>query len=365
MQRALLELLSSHGALALAATDLEGRITFATPAFRTIAGGSLRPASGDGEPSAFTGTVYDSTGRRALDLEELAHLRARRGHVVVDQTSTVRRPDGQLTYLRFNAAPLRELNGDIRGAITLVQDVTMEWSVVLRQAELRDRLVTTVNHELRTPMTIIIGHAEILADALDEIPEPLRQSVEAIATASHKLAAMAHTITNLADLERTASGVGIHRVLGDLTELLRDVAEGRRAAAAAAGLSLTLVGEPSLECEIDEKHVRRAVGELLDNAIALAPSGSEITVGVLTGDGLIEVVVTDHGPGIRTQDRHRLLHPFERGAHVDPSDSSPGLGLAIANAVATAHGGSLLLQDNDPVGLVARLGLGQCEPDVS
>lgn len=356
MERALVELLMSHSTLALVVSDVDGFITLSTPALEGMVGGPLQGLTEDAVAARVS--PHDSSGRRPLQPEELPLARARRGEIVIDQIWTLQGSDGKLTYLRCNAAPLREPSGRIRGAICLVQNVTADWAAVLGQTELRDRLVTTVNHGLRTPMTIILGHAELMNDAMKvgEVPEPLCQSVTAINQASHQLADLAKTITGLVDLEGASS---LHRELSDLALLVRDVGESRRDAASAAGLALRTDIDGHLEAEVDVILVRRAIGELLDNAIAFAPPRSDVTLQASALNGVVEVRVADHGPGISPHERSRLVQPFEHGTRSDPSESSPGLGLAFACAVASAHGGALTLEENGSSGLVVRLGLGR------
>ena len=355
MERTLFELLSSHPSFALAVSDLDGRVTLMTPALHDMVG--LTPEDVLDQAAAGQVEIYDATGRRALDVDELPHLRAARGDVVVDQICAVRRPDGTSTYLRCNAAPVHGPDGASQGSIVLVQDVTTDWSSSLKQAELRDRLLTTVNHGLRTPMTVILGHAEMLVDALDgSVPEQLHQSVRAIARAGAELADLAATITYLGQLDQT---VRVDRTAGDLAALVREVGAGCETTVSAAGLTLRTDSGAPLVHQIDPALVARAVRELVDNAAAQAPPGTQVTLQTGTWGGAAEVRVADQGPGIAAHERTRLVQPFERGSGADPSASSPGMGLALAEAIATAHGGSLVLEDNHPSGLVARLCLGR------
>lgn len=354
MEQALLELLTSHSTLALAVSDAQGHLTFSTPALEAIVGWSVDDMSE--KPSASRIPLYDAGGRRPLRPEEAPLARALLGEVVIDQICTLERPDGQVVHLRCNAAPLRSDEGEIRGAVCLVQDVTPEWSGLLKQTELRDRLISTVNHELRTPMAIIMGHAELLSEAATEesLSGPVRQSVEAIARASRELADITGTINGLVDLEGAT-----HPDSGpsDLSALVQEVAAARRPLADAAGLALHVDSDEGVKAQVDVTLVRRALVALLDNAIAFAPPRTAVTLRATAWDGLVEVHVVDQGPGIPVHDRDRLVQPFERGSLEQPSRGSQGLGLAVAQAVAAAHGGRLILDSNQPSGLVARIRL--------
>ncbi len=157
MERALLEMLGSHSAIALAVSDAEGHVTLTTPALERMIG---RHTDVGVAWSFESLPLYDALGEHRFTPDEMPLTRARRGEIVIDEVCSLSRPDGWTVYLRCSATPLRGDDEQIRGAIALVQDVTSEWVSMLKQAELRDRLVTTVSHELRTPLTKIVGHAE-------------------------------------------------------------------------------------------------------------------------------------------------------------------------------------------------------------
>jgi signal transduction histidine kinase len=100
---------------------------------------------------------------------------------------------------------------------------------------------------------------------------------------------------------------------------------------------------------LDEPTVRRAVSNLVDNAIRYAPSGSAVEVDVAVTDAGTEarVSVTDHGPGIPPDEQDRIFDRFWRGG--DDHDGT-GLGLPIAHQVARAHGGTLTVTSPGPTG---------------
>jgi signal transduction histidine kinase len=98
---------------------------------------------------------------------------------------------------------------------------------------------------------------------------------------------------------------------------------------------------------VDEPTVRRAIANLVDNAVRHAPAGSVVDVAVETADHEVAVVVTDHGPGIPADQQDRVFQRFWRGR---ADTRGTGLGLPIANQVALAHGGELTLRSPGPAG---------------
>jgi signal transduction histidine kinase len=105
----------------------------------------------------------------------------------------------------------------------------------------------------------------------------------------------------------------------------------------------------------DGAMIQQAVANLADNAVKFSPPGSEVEIGAAAGDHAIEIVVRDHGPGIPPADRAKAPERFFRGEAARSTPGS-GLGLALVQAVAHLHGGTLRLEDGEP-GLRAVLSL--------
>jgi signal transduction histidine kinase len=97
----------------------------------------------------------------------------------------------------------------------------------------------------------------------------------------------------------------------------------------------------------DTSTITRAVTNLIDNAIRHSPGGTTVHVNVTKGDGLIDIAVSDHGPGIGPD---QLDQVFERSWRADSTGGGSGLGLAIARQVARAHGGDVTVSSPDPTG---------------
>lgn len=249
-------------------------------------------------------------------------------------------------------APTRDSRGQITGALCLVQDVTLEHAATRRQAELRDRLVRTLNHELRTPLATAVGHGELLEDLGDALPAVARSSVSALIEAHGRLTTLSEMISELVDLE-SAGDLRLGDV--DLGELLAHTvaAQGEHD----RDVRMEYAGPDHLQVIADPDQLRRAVSALLDNALTYAPTGTTVTVAMDAGEHHAAVCVSDRGSGIPADDRARLLEPFEVGEHELQPVSPRGLGLALAQVIAQAHGGSIELLDHEPIGLRARITL--------
>jgi two-component system OmpR family sensor kinase len=124
----------------------------------------------------------------------------------------------------------------------------------------------------------------------------------------------------------------------DLYAIANDAASDARAVAPQR--EITLAAPQTVMVRGDDTRLRQVVGNLVRNALVHTPSRTPIEIAVTTHNGTAQLTVTDHGPGLRIEDKARIFEPFYRA---DPSRSrdsgGAGLGLSIVNAVVAAHGG--------------------------
>jgi signal transduction histidine kinase len=344
-----LQTLLSQTPAGLAATDAHGHMTMLSPALQRLFGLPDEPYAEDEIPQRFS--LYDAEGLVPLQKHEVPLVRARAGEAVTDAVVTALLPERGLVHLRCNGAPLRDEDGVIVGGIVMIEDITAERAALREQAELRRRLIETVNHEFRTPLSTLLGHAELLADATDRLPADLARSATAALSAAESLSDLVRTVSDLVDLGEAARVVSVDT---DVRPMLVRIAESERSAAP-AGPRVTVEANDSLHAPVDPERLRKAITALVANAVTYAPPESEVQVRAWTDECHLHILVADQGTGIPQADRERLVEPFERGNHPRQAVSSRGLGLAVAHTVALAHGGSLELANAPSGGLQATL----------
>ena len=219
------------------------------------------------------------------------------------------------------------------GAVLALFDLTP----IRRLETVRRDFVANVSHELKTPLTIVGGFAETIADEAIE-PGIRRQFAAAILANTRR---MQRIVDDLLDLSRIESGgwapnpaaVGVQSVAGE-------VMSGMRPRAAEKGITLRVDVEPeSLTVQADPTAVRQVLGNLVDNAVRHTAAG-EVVVFARPGNGGVTIAVRDTGAGIRPE---HLVRIFERFYRVDTARSreegGTGLGLAIVKHLVEAHGG--------------------------
>ncbi|MHB8669202.1 MAG: sensor histidine kinase [Acidimicrobiales bacterium] len=225
--------------------------------------------------------------------------------------------------------------------------------------------VADAGHELRTPLAILRTELE-LASRPGRTHAELAAAVAAAAEETDRLARLAEDLLLLARSDDADSlrrePTDLHRLLTEATDRAATLAQPRR-------VGLTVEAPPGLEAEVDPDRIRRAVDNLIDNALRHAPSGSTVRVRAAayaprpSGAAGVALEVSDEGPGFPPA---FLSHAFERFRRADtaraPQDGGAGLGLAIVASIARAHGGRALATNRPEGGATVRIELPASPP---
>jgi two-component system sensor histidine kinase KdpD len=206
---------------------------------------------------------------------------------------------------------------------------------------LRQALLTSISHDLRTPLAAIIGSASTLRDYSEKLSEETRvELLDAILTESERLNRF---IVNLLDMTRLESGA-VAPILArhDLVELIGDTL--RRAASVLAGHEVAAELADDLPLvDLDPVLFEQALFNLLDNAAKYAPEGSTIRVEARTAaKGDVVIHVMDEGMGIPADEVERIFDKFHRLRKGDQVRAGTGLGLAVSRGFIEAMGGSVV-----------------------
>ena len=209
--------------------------------------------------------------------------------------------------------------------------------------QMKSDFLAEMSHDFRSPLTVVRGSIEILMSGR---PGPLTAAQNELAVRAarnvHRLEEFAEDLLEMARIEH--GEVSLERVEIDACELVREVVDDHRPFAD--------VREQTFEIEFgrrgtiyaDVGRLRRAIGNLLGNAIKFAPERSPIGVWAGRDSRGFSVRVTDRGPGVDVGERERIFEKFARGRR-SSSISGAGLGLSIARSLVELHGGTLRYED--------------------
>jgi two-component system sensor histidine kinase VicK len=208
------------------------------------------------------------------------------------------------------------------------------------QELVRREFLTTVAHELRTPLMTANGYLQLLQKGAVS-QEQLAGVIDTIARNANQIAALVNDILFLQEIELVLPE--FQDV--DINEIARNVADNHKEKAEARGIQLKVQEENVPSVNGDAKSLERALTALVDNAIKFSPQGGEVQVKVSTKDSKIIVTVNDHGIGIAPE---AMPNIFNRFYHLEKSGNDLfgglGLGLSIARQVIKQHGGMLELE---------------------
>ena len=245
---------------------------------------------------------------------------------------TLRMAAGDLTT-RANTARADEL-GTLARSFNEMADQVEATITTLR------RFVSDAAHELHTPLTAL--HTELeLAESRATAP------LADIRRARAQVTRLEELTQGLLDLSRLEAPTTTENVRIDLIQLARELSEVYASQAEQSDLafSLDLSEEPIAICGHPD-HLRRAIGNLLDNAIKFTPAGGTVRLGVHQIDRMAEIAVADTGIGIPAEDLAQLFGRFHRGRNATHYPGH-GLGLAIVKAIAEAHDGTVHAENTD------------------
>jgi signal transduction histidine kinase len=222
--------------------------------------------------------------------------------------------------------------------VAVLRDVSERHAVEQRRVD----FLSMVTHDIKGPLTVILGYAELLSDP-DEQPSPavvldilgrIRESGEQI----HAL------VSNFVELSRIEAGrLQLEFLPMDLTRLVGDVVARHEPRATRKGITVCHELVPLPELAGDRPHLERAIVNLLGNAIKFTPAGGRITVSTRVEGTCAAVVVADTGPGIPPEDLDDIFEKYRRASAAGRVEGT-GLGLFIARTVVQAHAGDIRVE---------------------
>ena len=246
---------------------------------------------------------------------------------------------GTRIYTEGRVSVVRAATGEVLGAVVGLRDVTAQ-----REAEeLQATFLSVISHELQTPLSVIRGYAELLADQAGSVkPRELRQKLGIVAEETAKLSKM---VTNLLDASRIQAGglelrlepLDLRRLVERVVQKMTPLTEKHRFV---VGVSHDL--PPVLA---DYERVEQVLTNLLENAIKYSPAGGTIAItDDLTSDEVI-IHVSDEGIGVPEAERDRIFSRFHRlNSRQVRQMKGVGLGLYIVRAIVGAHGGRIWVE---------------------
>ena len=299
----------------------EGRVTFNNPAANRL----LRNLAGNGAglPASVMAHV-DQLFKGAPDYlpESL-------------EKAIVVRVEDQEKFLLPRVIGMRDEGERLFGAAVVLQDVTRFRLL----DEVKSNLVSTVSHELKTPLTSVrMGLHLLLEERIGPLNAKQTELLLAAREESERLLRMINDLLDIAKLESGRAGLLYENV--EPRFLVQGAEEDMGQMVESRGMHLALhVASELPPVFVDARQIGHVFSNLISNAVAHSKPGDEIVVAAEPHDGNVRFSVADRGPGIPAVFQSRLFERFFRVPGSDPRGA--GLGLAIAREIVTAHGGTI------------------------
>jgi two-component system sensor histidine kinase KdpD len=253
--------------------------------------------------------------------------------------------DGHAVWLRDEAVLVRADDGtplfhqgvlfDITASKHAEHELERALEELRRADEIKDAFLTAVSHDLRTPLSTILGNAITLEHG-DELGLSLGERAELLSSLVGKARRLTDLITDLLDMDRLSRGTieprsSPHEIGGLVARLVRD-------ADVLGGRPVEVDVRPVVAV-VDRSMVERIVENLLANAAKHTPPDATIWIRVRPFGTGVELVVEDDGPGVPETIRDSMFRPFERGPSATPHAPGVGLGLSLVARFAELQGG--------------------------
>ncbi|CAB3785652.1 DUF4118 domain-containing protein [Pararobbsia alpina] len=220
-------------------------------------------------------------------------------------------------------------------------DIARDALVDMESERLRNSLLSAISHDLRTPLTALVGFASVLAQSRDRLDPAQAPLLDAIHDEALRMTGL---VTNLLDMARLQAGrVRLNRDWTMIEEVIGAALRNARHTLATHPASVRLPADLPL-VQIDSVLIERVFANLFENAAKYTPAGKPLTIGAAvietSGKPMLRVHVDDEGPGLLPGTENRVFDKFTRGEK-ESAKPGIGLGLAICRAIVEAHGGTI------------------------
>jgi len=305
---------------AIVALDQHGIVVWATRQAAELFGG---------EPGTLAGTPLGDLVATPHDVRSTATL----DRPVYRADTTGRRIDGTHFPAEIARTPF-QLEGQ-PFELAVISDVSWRQEA----AQIRDRFLGVLSHELRTPVTSIYGGTQLLLGRGARLDADTRtELLVSVAAESERLQRMIENLVALARIERGAEFAPTRPVLID--RVVRDLIDRERQLWPEITIHLS-IPNPVQMVSAEEEYLGQVVRNLLSNAAKYSGPGSTVEVEVLDGEGEVQVTVRDNGPGFSDVEADKLFSLYYRAAHQAAAAPGAGIGLFICKELVAIMGGRI------------------------
>lgn len=301
------------------------------------------------------GYVYHLDGRM-MTREEMPSYRAVQGEEFDDYSYWAGADPRNRSAYSTSARQVRSASGERIGAALAYQEITD----LVRAVQVKDEFVASVSHELRSPLTTVLGYLEILAGR-EDLPADVTRQLRVVQRNAARLESLVSDLLHVGQSGEGALRLKLEPV--DVAALVRQAAEAARPVAASVGVRLITDVPDHLVALLDEQRIRQVVDNLVSNAVKYSEQGDSVTVVLRHGPDGTELEVSDTGIGIAPDEVDQVFDRFFRGGDALAKHiPGTGLGLDIVGSIVAAHDGAVSVESEVGRGSTFRVTLPASDP---
>ncbi len=330
--------------------DIEGHILLANEPIRVLTGIPLEEIV-QTPIGKLPDEVLEKLGYRNKEIRAVINSLSQ-SRTAVTQKSTFKLSDAQRTnIIERVTSPIWRHDGNITGLMFVLRDITKQREI----EQTREAITETIVHDLRSPMSAIVGALDLLSSTLAGADDPIiEQSLLVAQRSANRVLALTEALLDIARLQSGRMEIEYESI--DLPAL---VAELMVEYTALANDESVIIRNrlpqqlPAIYADLDK--LIRIITNLVDNAIKFTPEGGHVTISAgLAAENLIEVQVIDSGPGIPLDYREKIFERFVQVPGQRARRRGTGLGLAFCRLTVEAHGGQIWVDANPEGGSIFR-----------
>jgi PAS domain S-box-containing protein len=319
---------------------MDGRISLVNESVQRITG--LLP--GELEGRALTSLSAEALTYLGYSRADAYLLTNTKGHLPeTDEPKATYRVGGAPSehYLERTTMPVWGSKRRSEGWMIVLRDVTEEHQI----SETRQLITETLVHDLRSPLSAVVSAIDVMEDGLtnEARAEIMPQALQVARRGSMRVLGM---IESLLDIARLQSGtLELTRIPVDVQAVIDSVVIDFLPQAQDYGVVLRSDAQPGLVANADLTKFTRVITNLLDNALKFTPPGGVVAFGANASDGMVEIRISDTGPGIPAEFREKIFDQFAQVPGQRGRRRGSGLGLTFCRLAIEAHGGRIWVEN--------------------
>ncbi|MEM5501608.1 CHASE domain-containing protein [Ahrensia kielensis] len=267
------------------------------------------------------------------------HKRAILGEVIISEEEPFLREDGAIDWIRYELHPWSQGDGSPGGLIMFTENITER----KKMDSMKDEFISTVNHELRTPITSIMGALGLLRAKNHKQLDP--KSEKLLGLAYENSERLSYLVNDILDTEKIAAGkMNYDLKETEMVSLVVDIVEQNSSYAERHSVKFVTKNLVSAAyCNVDAHRFNQALTNLLSNAAKFSPTGEDVEIRIeITAEDMLHISVTDNGPGISKTFHSKIFDKFsQEDGSSTRTKGGTGLGLNITKTIIEAFAGEV------------------------